>query len=601
MRQIPLQRIIRRYTALQRQLHNLDSRFSSARLGLFGLLMLSVVLDGFTFNPWQPVISLALVTAFAWTWNNHRLIRTRHHAVQAYLVHYRAQLARATHDWAHIPPSAYPFKHLTPLERDCDLPQLHRLLDTTTTQTAHHQLREVLREADLNTCAERQADVQELMPQVRFRTKLWLVGTLRQDPTLVTPSDEQVSAWLNRSERQTASAVLWLLGLQATLNLLVLGMAWVGGVPRGVAVVVWLVYVGHFAVRVYRMGNLFEDAATLLSSLRLYERVFVFLERASYQQMPRLKTRVAPILQDSPTRHLQRTTLVFSLASLRGNPLVWLALNLLLPFDYLVGWLLERERAQLHDRLPQWLQAWHHAEVMSSLANFAWLNPSYTFPTFTHVSDSALHAADLAHPLIAPSARVGNTLQVDVQRRLHLVTGSNMSGKSSLLRAIGLNLCLAYAGTVVCADELRVGAFHLVSVIRVSDDLEHGISYFYAEVQALSQLYSRVQQGEPIFYLIDEVFRGTNNQERLQGARDLLCALVAHPNAYGFITTHDLLLAEFVATQAHMCNVHFRDELQGQRMTFDYRLREGVGTTTNALRIMALAGLPIEHLLRATD
>ncbi len=601
MRHSLLQNNIQRYTTLERRLHNLDGRFSSVRLGVFGLLILSMMVDGFTANAWQSVISLALVMMFVWVWNHHRYLQTRHQAVVTYLTHYRAQLARATHDWAHIPTSPHPFKQLTPLERDCDLPQLHRLLDTTTTQTAHHQLREVLRQADLNTRAERQADVQELMPQVRFRHKLWLVGSLCQDPTLITPSDEQVSAWLTHSERLTSNAVGWVLGIQATLNVLVLALAWMGIVPRGVAAVGWLAYVIHYAVRVYRLGNLFEDAATLLSSLRLYERVFTFLERTSYQRMPRLKTRLSPILHDSPTRHLQRTTLVFSLASLRGNPLVWLALNLFVPYDYFVAWLLERERAQLHNRLPHWLQAWHHAEVMSSLANFAWLNPTYPFPTFQQDSNSALHAVNLAHPLIAPSARVGNALQVDAQRRLHLVTGSNMSGKSSLLRAIGLNLCLAYAGTVVCAEELRVGAFHVMSVIRVSDDLEHGISYFYAEVQALSQLYSRVQQGEPIFYLIDEVFRGTNNQERLQGARDLLCALVAHPNAYGFITTHDLLLAEFVATQAHMCNVHFRDEVQDQRMIFDYRLREGAGTTTNALRIMALAGLPIVDALGATD
>ena len=599
MRLSLLQRNIHRYTALEQRLHRLDRRFSSVRLGVFGLIILSMIADGFTNTVWQGAISLGLVVGFVWVWTHHRYLQGRHRAVGTYLTHYRAQLARATHDWGNLPPSPYPFKQLTALERDCDLPQLHRLLDTTTTQPAHHRLRQLLSQADGHShSAERQAEVRELVSQVRFRHKLWLVGALRQDPALITLSEAQMDTWLNRAETFTTTGVGWVLMAQATINLIFLGLAGLGMIPRWLAVLVWLAYVFHYAWRVYRLGNLFEDAATLLSSLRLYERVFTFLERTAYQHMPRLQTQLAPILSDSPTRHLQRTTLVFSLASLRGNPLVWLALNLFLPYDYAVGWLVERERAQLQDRLPTWLHAWHHAEVTSSLANFAWLNPLYPFPTLHQDASEALHARNLAHPLIAPSARVGNDIQVNEQRRLHLVTGSNMSGKSSLLRAVGLNLCLAYAGTSVCADALRVGGFHLVSVIRVSDDLEHGISYFYAEVQALSQLYKRIQQGEPVFYLIDEVFRGTNNQERLQGARDLLRALVSYPNAYGFITTHDLLLAEFVSSQAHMHNVHFRDEVQDQRMVFDYRLREGAGTTTNALRIMALAGLPVEDTAR---
>ena len=170
-----------------------------------------------------------------------------------------------------------------------------------------------------------------------------------------------------------------------------------------------------------------------------------------------------------------------------------------------------------------------------------------------------------------------------------------MSGKSTLLKALGVNLALAYAGGVVDAQALTTLRFRLFTCIKVSDSVTDGISYFYAEVQRLKALLDALAAPTelPLFFAIDEIFRGTNNRERLIGSRAYIRALVGQ-RGIGLISTHDLELVKLEEEVAGVTNYHFRDEIVEGRMEFDYQLRLGPSPTTNALRIMALEGLPVE-------
>jgi DNA mismatch repair ATPase MutS len=169
-----------------------------------------------------------------------------------------------------------------------------------------------------------------------------------------------------------------------------------------------------------------------------------------------------------------------------------------------------------------------------------------------------------------------------------------MAGKSSFLRTVGLALCMAGAGGVVDAEALTLSPLRVFTALRVDDSLEDGISFFYAEVKRLKALLTALETEErPLCFLIDEIFRGTNNRERLQGARAYVRALAAG-RGLGWVATHDLELAALAHSLPTVQNWHFRDEVQDGRMTFDYRLRAGVCPTTNALKIMALEGLPLD-------
>ena len=178
--------------------------------------------------------------------------------------------------------------------------------------------------------------------------------------------------------------------------------------------------------------------------------------------------------------------------------------------------------------------------------------------------------------------------------QIAVLTGPNMAGKSTFLRTVGVNLCLAYAGATVSADRLEASLFRIFTCIKVSDSVQDGLSYFYAEVKRLQALLSATKAGDlPVLFLIDEIFRGTNSRERLIGSRSYIRAM-SQLSATGLVATHDLELIKLADEIKGVANLHFREEVSDGRMVFDYRLRPGPCPTTNALTIMRLEGLPVE-------
>ncbi len=265
-----------------------------------------------------------------------------------------------------------------------------------------------------------------------------------------------------------------------------------------------------------------------------------------------------------------------------------------LPWDLFVVHALNRSRLALAARLPEWLDVWYELEALCSLATFGYLNPKTVFPTWSG-GDPLFEAQDLGHPLIPAGERVSNDFVLHQPGELALITGSNMSGKSTFLRTVGINLCLAYAGGTVCARSFRVAPLRLFTCIRITDSLADGISYFYAEVKCLKALLDALEQDHayPVIFLIDEIFRGTNNRERLIGSRSYIRALVGKKGA-GVLSTHDLELVRLADEMPAITNYHFAETITDGRMTFDYTLRPGPSPTTNALTIMQMEGLPVD-------
>ncbi len=183
-------------------------------------------------------------------------------------------------------------------------------------------------------------------------------------------------------------------------------------------------------------------------------------------------------------------------------------------------------------------------------------------------------------------------MTIDSDVRLLMVSGSNMSGKSTLLRSIGLNAVLAQAGAPVCAQALRLSPLQPGAVIRVEDSIQRGASRFYAEIERFKMLLDLETPGRELLFLCDEILHGTNTRDRVIGARALIRALLAR-GGIGLVTTHDLALTEFVAQVPAARNVHFQDDMCDGRLAFDYHLRDGVVTKSNALDLMRAIGLPV--------
>ncbi|MHB0971243.1 MAG: MutS-related protein [Thermoanaerobaculia bacterium] len=252
----------------------------------------------------------------------------------------------------------------------------------------------------------------------------------------------------------------------------------------------------------------------------------------------------------------------------------------------------EEWRANEGARLTHWLAAIGEWEAFASLSAFAFEHPDFPFPEIV-TGGPLFEAESLGHPLIPSSRRVTNDVTLGPDMRLLMVSGSNMSGKSTMLRTVGVNAALALAGAPVCAERLRLSRLALGASIRINDSLAAGESRFYAEIKRLRQIVDLARAGRPLLFLLDEVLHGTNSHDRRIGAEGVIRTLVAH-GAIGLVTTHDLALASIVEhLGVPAANVHFEDHLEDGRMAFDYTMQPGVVEKSNALELMRAVGLEV--------
>ncbi len=266
-----------------------------------------------------------------------------------------------------------------------------------------------------------------------------------------------------------------------------------------------------------------------------------------------------------------------------GPPLMWTTQ---------LAFAIEAWRRTTGPSVRRWLTAVGELGALSSLACYAYEHPDDPFPEFLE-GEPCFHGEDIGHPLIPHSRSVSNDVRLDRELNVLIVSGSNMSGKSTLLRTVGTNIVLAMAGAPVRARRLRLTPFALGATIRVTDSLQVGASRFYSEIMRLRRLVEMTKETMPLVFLLDELLHGTNSHDRRIGAEAVVKSLVER-GALGLITTHDLALAHIAEVLApRVANVHFEDHLENGRITFDYRLRPGVVRKSNALGLMRSVGLEV--------
>jgi hypothetical protein len=305
--------------------------------------------------------------------------------------------------------------------------------------------------------------------------------------------------------------------------------------------------------------------------------------------------------EEASHRHLERLSKLLDTVESRRN-MFYAAFALLLLSDVHLGVVLDRWRVAHGAAVRDWLDAAGEWEALSSLGAVAHDHPDWTFPTFLEEDEeSLLSGRAIGHPLLPPERCVRNDASVGPAGTFLLVTGSNMSGKSTLLRALGSNVVLALAGGPVCAAELSLPAVRVHTSMRIDDSLSEGISLFMAELLRIREIVraaNKEEHGEapPVLFLLDEILHGTNTAERRVAARGVVRHLL-RSGAIGAVSTHDLTLADAPDLKRAAIAVNFREQVQpakrgeGTRLTFDYQLREGIATTRNALKLLEAVGL----------
>jgi hypothetical protein len=494
-----------------------------------------------------------------------------------------------------------------PYAQDLDLfgkGSLFELLCTARTHIGEDTLaRWLLTPADPDTVRGRHAAVTELQPRLDLREELAVVAEEARtgvDPAALADWGEDPALLESRSLRRSAFAlsVLGGLGFCAFLGFVgyELGMAkisettsiWLRDVFL-LALFVNAIFLHRVRPRVQAVVAAADESA---HELKLLSEVLVRLERERFQSPVLANLRASLDSEgDPPSKRIAHLNRLMEWVDSGHHRLV----RALEPFTLWTAHLafaLEHWRRHNGGAVRRWLTATGEIEALCSLASHAFEHPGDPFPEFT--ADAPwLEAEGIGHPLIPEERVVRNDVRIGGALRVLVVSGSNMSGKSTLLRTLGINTVLAQAGAPVRARRMRLSRLAVGASIRITDSLQGGVSRFYAEILRLRQILDLTAGPLPVLFLIDEFLHGTNSHDRRIGAEALVRGLVER-GAIGLITTHDLALADIVQVLGERAaNVHFEDQIEDGQIRFDYALRTGVVQKSNAIELMRSVGLEI--------
>jgi hypothetical protein len=522
----------------------------------------------------------------------HALVLQRNERSARALRLYRRGLDRMNGQWAGTGPDGARFSNEHPYARDLDLfgpGSLFQLVTTARTESGEETLADWLRgPAGVDEIRARQRAVDELRPKLDFREDLAVLAAEthvgRTSALAIWADTPPLGLSRNIGLALAASAA-------ATVTLIVLAFLYVVDVG---AVFAWVLI--QIALVVFwrrKLDEVLHRIETPALDIRLLRQLLERIEREVFSS-PRLLAIHARLVRDGvmPSVRMRRLQTLVSILDSTLNPLFS-------PFGALM--LVRSQMAVAIDRwhaahgaaLSSWLKAVGELEALGAFATFAYEHPKDPFPTVVPTGPVFL-AESLAHPLIAEGVAVPNDVRLGAAAPyVLLVSGSNMSGKSTLLRAIGTNVALGLAGAPVRASALALSPMAIGATLRVEDSLQAGISRFYAEILRIRAIVEAASGPLPLLFLLDEILHGTNSHDRRIGAGAIVHSLV-EAGAIGLVTTHDLALTELVSTLGgRAANVHFEDRIEDGKMVFDYRMRSGVVEHSNALALMRAVGLKV--------
>jgi len=582
-----------------------ERAFSIARLGVIAVAILTGWLAG-----WWALLPVAAFVALIVV--HDRVIQARRRAARA-AAFYERGLARVTDAWSGTGIAGTEFfdEH-HPYAGDLDLfgkGSLFELMCIAATHAGRARLAQWLT-APAESREEilaRQGAVEELRERLDLREELAVLasevtGEIEQaklDAWGAQPPRLERGRWLPRVIG-AATTLLFAITLPSALARLAgwthpqaaAQIGWMAEMPLWplfVAIVIESVIAAQFRARVEEVTAAVERAEPALA---LLARLTARLEREPFasERMTALRGRLSRNGQ-SASEQIERLRRLVNLLEARRN-------QFFAPFAALMMWTtnlafsIERWRMASGREIAAWIDAVGEIEALLSLASFAYEHPDFAVPEIE--ADAPLFdATALGHPLIPAVRRVTNDLRLGDDLRLLVISGSNMSGKSTMLRSAGLAAVLALAGGPVCATRLRIAPMRVGASIRLHDSLQEGASRFYAEILRIRQILDLARGGAPLLFLLDEILHGTNSHDRRIGAEAIVRGLVGQ-GAVGLVSTHDLALARIADELApRAANVHFEDHLEDGRIAFDYHMRPGVVEKSNALALMRAVGIDV--------
>lgn len=596
-----IERIERRIAQLDKQ----SSKISGVRLTLFVLAGVFLFI-GMDIMPGIPytIILVGLIAGFLFMVKRHKKVEECIEKLGYLKTTKQEHIARLDLTWEQIPfkdidRSAYtnhPYAH------DLNIigkRSLFQLMDTSIYEGSSKVLSDWLLDQSENKqeILNRQNLVQELASLQLFRDKLKVEASFTKAHTdRYSWTMEEMLEWMRLQKKKGFMLPIVILSGLSILNISFGILALIGHLSSIFILTSFICYLIVFKLNSEKVKRLFDAAYQMEKLLVSFSNILKHVERFNSRKSKKLYSFLSVYKEDNerPSVTLKKVRRFAVAASVQKNQILGPLANLIGPWDLFFSMKLENLKEDIEPKLTKWLAKFYELEALNSLANFTMLNPGYTFPTFESNSETLLSSEKLGHPLIPENQKVANDFEVKSGKDLFLITGSNMAGKSTFLRTVGINLVLAYSGAPVNAESLNTHFYRIFSSININDSLGDGLSHFYAEVKRLRFMLDELnKEGElPLFFFVDEIYKGTNNRERYAGSAAFLKE-VAGKNGIGMVSTHDLELADLESEIEQLSNWHFSESIADGKMSFEYKLKRGPCPSTNAIKIMEMEGLPV--------
>ncbi len=589
---VPHQEYSRRLKDCEMQAAQLQRKhlwLGNARIALFIAIFIQCWITGKTGSPAVYWLLAPIVLFVALAVIHRRVERALNITKRAVSVYGRG-LARMEDRWAGSGETGEEFKDPLHLyAEDLDIlgeSSLFQLLSTARTSMGKQCLaRWLLNHADVQEIRNRQAAVAELKSKLDFREGLAVAGESER----IAAKPEALVAW-SREESGLRDGRWWAAGLAIlSMAALIFGFR-----------VMWTPFILSLLINGivtsrsrHRLGKIFAGVGDTHKDLDSLAQLLHRIEVEKFES-PMLQQLQAKLLTHglAPSVCIGRLDTLTDLDDSRHNWFVRI-FDIPLLYSMQIAFALERWRRTYGSGIAARLDVVGEIETLASIAAYAYEHPQDPLPEFAPPeSEICFHGDALGHPLLPADKCVRNDVRLGGNSQVLLVSGSNMSGKSTYLRVVGINAVLAMMGAPVRATRLRLSHVAVGASMRVSDSLQKGVSHFYAEIKRLRQVVD-LSSTEPSLFLLDEVLQGTNSHDRRVGTEGVLRTLVGN-RAIGLVTTHDLALTSLEQVfPAHVRNVHFQERFEDDRLSFDYCLRPGVVTTSNGIELMKSIGLNI--------
>ncbi len=584
----------------ERRWNRADARLAYARLAVFGLgILLAVAAARRGASPW---LLLAPATAFGVLLQRHDRVHRLRTGARRAIAFYQRGIARIEDLWVGTGESGERFRddhHL--YANDLDLfgnGSLFQLLTTAATPAGEEALADWLKHpAAPDEIRARHAAVVELTPALDLRESLARdAHDVRTDV-----HTEPLLAWAEQPPQLSPPWLMWLTrGFTAAVVMALLFLAVTG--EAGPALVVLAAQALFAWPQMRRVVQVLHRTAAVTRDLDTLARLLSHIEAGSFtsQKLRDLQQRLG---SGRASRAIRTLSWLVEIHDWQHNN-VFLVISLPFLLGMHLAWGMETWRRRHGAAVREWLAAAGEFEALASLSAYRYEHPDDPFPEIVveQLPNALFEGHGLGHPLLPAARMVRNDVALNDATRLLVVSGSNMSGKSTLLRTVGINAVLAFAGAPVRAASLRLSPLTIGATLRIQDSLLEGRSRFYAEITRIRELADVARGSRPLLFLLDELFHGTNSHDRLVGATGVLKSLLDR-GAIGLITTHDLALTAIAddvgkpldgARGKRAANVHFEEWFDAGEMRFDYRVKAGRVTRSNALALMRAVGLEVD-------